>query len=989
MPPSATNIYLHLLIVWQAGRQACHHLTRSRSCWGGGHARISTLSRCDEFNAIKHLDSTPHAATFYHCIDDKISMASLTYTTTVAAAGADDHENRLLLRPSLPPQPEPDNEAAVALVAISTLGRDVGIEEIEKLVSVVIQSDECRQHLVPLIMHLRNHSKSVFGKSADGKAGAGEKIVAERLLIALYHVDPPSAIATVGLMSSYGSYKSLANLLALTDVLNGETEAHDYQPLQEVIYEIFSVQLKRDLVEAAHGRAVSNASKYAPHENRGKKGRAGSRGKHHDEIAKRVLDVKDHQIASDSGKAWLRTRYRKDVLTPLNIANGHIAEIHLSSGQVDELKVEKICAGTLSKKRKAFLNLDKDGGERYDSEPRRALRQRILDATKANPEKLAAPTDLATFADQLMGMEAASTDAGEKELLEALYGQLVAKLKLTFRKKASKAEALVSALNSDDISNPEEHKDLLAELQSKLGPNLGKLIVAIDCTISQSRTHTVSALMALLLADVERALKHEGGDESAPGEEIHLVLFSNTAISVVIPSMETGSAGHRLQQLVELARARPRSMDGAFGAAPGNAASTSSFGAALELIDRIDKDRDIVFCSDFSKQEDFAAAISEWQNVEGNDKRTLSCWRLLKQQRKRSRVPNFNVENPRLDLCIVFDTTGSMGRWINHAQNQIVGLLNTLSENTGMPVRASVVSYKDFGDDRHLEIHEWVSTQDPAALQRLRDFIASLEASGGADEPEDVAGGLEAAERLLRDSDGALKTVLLIADAPAHGFYEGDYMTDDHVVHAGVNQRERTLAALKRLCIVGEAEIMFAECGGGHNDDMVQSFDSVLASAGTFVDRFAVSNTNAAVFGEKIQTCLESFVAHALVPPSTLGVDLFAGADVGIPGEIACARFADALAKLTSNKEHTETPSAYDLLVAKLDSEVYDLVRTSLDATATGYFSSYRFNSPLSDKAIDALIQSGLQLRDIQSAGYPRAICDQFEFRVKRLLAQR
>jgi len=917
-------------------------------------------------------------------------MASLTYVE-VAAAGADDPENRLLLRPSLPPQPEPENEAAEALVAISTLGRDVGIEEIEKLVSVVIQSDECRQHLVPLIMHLRNHSKSVFGKSADGKAGAGEKIVAERLFIALYHVDPPAAFATVGLMSSYGSYKSLANLLALTDVLQGETEAHDYQPLQEAIYEIFGVQLKRDLVEAAEGRPVSNASKYAPHENRGQKGRATSSlppRKHHDEIAKRVLDVKDHQIASDSGKAWLRTRYRKDVLTPLNKANGHIAEIHLSSGQVEELKVEKICAGTLSKKRKAFLNLDKDGGERYDSEPRRALRQRILDATKANPEKLAAPTDLGTFADQLMLMEDASTDSGEKELLEALYGQLVSKLKLTFRKKASKAEALVSALNSDDSPKLQEHKDLLAELQLKIGPNLGKLIVAIDCTISQSRTHTVSALMALLLADVERALKHEGGDERASAEEIHLVLFSNTAISVVIPAMETGSAGHRLRQLVELARARPRSMDGAFGAAPGNAASTSSFGAALELIDRIDKDRDIVFCSDFSKQEDFAAAINEWRNVEGNDKRTLSCWRLLKQQRKRSRVPNFNAENPRLDLCILFDTTGSMGRWINHAQNQIVSLLNTLSENTGMPVRASVVSYKDFGDDRHLEIHEWVSTQDPAALQRLRDFISSLEASGGADEPEDVAGGLEAAERLLGGSDGALKTVLLIADAPAHGFYEGMYMQDDHVVHAGVNQRERTLAALKRLCIVGEAEFMFAECGGGHNDDMVQSFDSVLASAGTFVDRFAVANTDAAVFREKIQTCLESFVAHALVPPSTLGVDLFAGADVGIPGEIACARFADALAKLTSNEEHTETPSAYELLIAKLDSEVYDLVRTSLDSTATGYFSSYRFKSPLSDKAIDTLIQSGLQLSDIQSAGYPRAICDQFEYRVKRLLAQ-
>ena len=50
-----------------------------------------------------------------------------------------------------------------------------------------------------------------------------------------------------------------------------------------------------------------------------------------------------------------------------------------------------------------------------------------------------------------------------------------------------------------------------------------------------------------------------------------------------------------------------------------------------------------------------------------------------------------------------------------------------------MPAACSFVSYKDFGDHGHLEIHGWTKANDSTGMMALRDFVAGLSPSGGAD----------------------------------------------------------------------------------------------------------------------------------------------------------------------------------------------------------------------------------------------------------------
>jgi len=55
--------------------------------------------------------------------------------------------------------------------------------------------------------------------------------------------------------------------------------------------------------------------------------------------------------------------------------------------------------------------------------------------------------------------------------------------------------------------------------------------------------------------------------------------------------------------------------------------------------------------------------------------------------------------------------------------------------------RVGFVAYRDFGDNKRLEIFPFISSN----YQDLDDFIYGLTATGGSDTPEDIAGGLDAA----------------------------------------------------------------------------------------------------------------------------------------------------------------------------------------------------------------------------------------------------
>lgn len=46
--------------------------------------------------------------------------------------------------------------------------------------------------------------------------------------------------------------------------------------------------------------------------------------------------------------------------------------------------------------------------------------------------------------------------------------------------------------------------------------------------------------------------------------------------------------------------------------------------------------------------------------------------------------------------------------------------MNQLENVSGMPASCSFVSYKDFGDDGHLEMHGWTNATDGPGMEALK-----------------------------------------------------------------------------------------------------------------------------------------------------------------------------------------------------------------------------------------------------------------------------
>ncbi|RUP48868.1 hypothetical protein BC936DRAFT_143787, partial [Jimgerdemannia flammicorona] len=96
-----------------------------------------------------------------------------------------------------------------------------------------------------------------------------------------------------------------------------------------------------------------------------------------------------------------------------------------------------------------------------------------------------------------------------------------------------------------------------------------------------------------------------------------------------------------------------------------------------------------------------------------------------------------------VDLCFVMDCTGSMGCWIDAGKNQIYGIVQKIKDDIKgttsqeLKIRVSFVAYRDFGNVGHLDSIDFTET-----VELVKNKIAAQRASGGGDEPEDVAGGL-------------------------------------------------------------------------------------------------------------------------------------------------------------------------------------------------------------------------------------------------------
>ena len=152
----------------------------------------------------------------------------------------------------------------------------------------------------------------------------------------------------------------------------------------------------------------------------------------------------------------------------------------------------------------------------------------------------------------------------------------------------------------------------------------------------------------------------------------------------------------------------------------------------------------------------------------GQDWRTVSVPRGAGGQRVSFTANAAPSRAPKLDLVLAIDTTGSMGDEIRYLQGELAGILTGIrARHPGLDVRVGFVFYRDEGD-------EYVTATVPLS----RDFTAAQGelrrqyATGGGDYPEAMDQALIRAANQPWRAD-AVKTLLLVADAPPHDEHMG------------------------------------------------------------------------------------------------------------------------------------------------------------------------------------------------------------------------
>ena len=127
------------------------------------------------------------------------------------------------------------------------------------------------------------------------------------------------------------------------------------------------------------------------------------------------------------------------------------------------------------------------------------------------------------------------------------------------------------------------------------------------------------------------------------------------------------------------------------------------------------------------------------------------------------------AKKPRIEVCFVLDTTGSMGGLIEGAKQKIWSIANEMVSAKPTPeLKLGLIGYRDRGDDYVVKSFKLTDDID-AIYGNLRAF----QAGGGGDTPESVNEALaEAINKMPWSEDrSVLKIIFLVGDAPPHMDY--------------------------------------------------------------------------------------------------------------------------------------------------------------------------------------------------------------------------
>jgi hypothetical protein len=105
----------------------------------------------------------------------------------------------------------------------------------------------------------------------------------------------------------------------------------------------------------------------------------------------------------------------------------------------------------------------------------------------------------------------------------------------------------------------------------------------------------------------------------------------------------------------------------------------------------------------------------------------------------------------KVDICFMVDCTGSMSSYINEAKTVIHRIVDKLGKRfKDLRLRCAFVGYRDHSDGAQ-RVQAFGFTEDKDVFKA---FVTTVAATGGADECEDIFGGLEELNKLTWVSRG-------------------------------------------------------------------------------------------------------------------------------------------------------------------------------------------------------------------------------------------
>ena len=162
------------------------------------------------------------------------------------------------------------------------------------------------------------------------------------------------------------------------------------------------------------------------------------------------------------------------------------------------------------------------------------------------------------------------------------------------------------------------------------------------------------------------------------------------------------------------------------------------------------------------RQAQTAAANSVHDLAQAEAKATSQAPRV---ERKSTGEQKVSLAISDLDLVFVMDTTGSMRDELRDLQANLVGVIRIL-HRLAASLRVGFVAFKDREDAYVTRVFP-LNRMDDIPMQRIVDFVRSIEAEGGGDVPEPVDVALQVAVDLVWRGD-AQGRIIVIGDAAVH-----------------------------------------------------------------------------------------------------------------------------------------------------------------------------------------------------------------------------